>query len=504
MGGEESLPMHATGFQKLSELTYNKVRKTFTLDDVKFTTEDGEGHLLGLGEYCAMYLMVWGPNCWDTYALDKLENEPWSWDTISGLDTRKNGSLVRDMHRSLKAVRRALANVPTYMMFDDHDVTDDWNMNEIWYRRVSKSVPGRRVVANALAAYWLFQGWGNDPDHFDEKSFVNVIRDYCAHLLKRKNDNVYPGTDVAVAFVDLLWNYHDWHFAVPTTPLTLFADMRTKRELYDEYVGPMLIKPAALNKLRKVAYDAGYSDGAPVTIISSAPVFNIAGLDMGQTMRRKTDWVVPVKEVDLDWEQWSNNPVKKAEFLRYLIDKLQPSYIVFLSGEVHFGLTAAVDYYLDTPMESLLRKKKITYARNRCSRIIQLTSSALKNENKKAGNWLVRRGKRQLVPGIDTNEVEWTILGSSDGPVTVFDMVRMSEVKWLEIGRNLRDNLKYQSYAPIQGRCNLGVVTIEAQSDRVIHEHCLIAKITKFAPEIVEARTIVPAGRNLTLDTATL
>jgi hypothetical protein len=27
---------------------------------------------------------------------------------------------------------------------------------------------GRRFVANALAAYWLFQGWGNDPDGSDE------------------------------------------------------------------------------------------------------------------------------------------------------------------------------------------------------------------------------------------------------------------------------------------------------------------------------------------------
>ncbi len=65
-------------------------------------------------------------------------------------------------------VRRALANVPTYMIFDDHDVTDDWNLNPEWCRRVlaadaARPQPlGRQVIRNALASYALFQDWGND------------------------------------------------------------------------------------------------------------------------------------------------------------------------------------------------------------------------------------------------------------------------------------------------------------------------------------------------------
>ncbi len=65
-------------------------------------------------------------------------------------------------------VRRALANVPTYMIFDDHDVTDDWNLNPEWCARVlaadaARPQPlGRQVIRNALAGYALFQDWGND------------------------------------------------------------------------------------------------------------------------------------------------------------------------------------------------------------------------------------------------------------------------------------------------------------------------------------------------------
>jgi hypothetical protein len=54
---------------------------------------------------------------------------------------------------ALPAVRRVLANIPTYMIFDDHDVTDDWNITREWRDRVSGSPGGRRMVASALAAY---------------------------------------------------------------------------------------------------------------------------------------------------------------------------------------------------------------------------------------------------------------------------------------------------------------------------------------------------------------
>jgi hypothetical protein len=64
---------------------------------------------------------------------------------------------------ALPKVRRTLANVPTYMIFDDHDVTDDWNLNPIWVDRVNTTSLGRAIIRNALASYAVFQDWGNDP-----------------------------------------------------------------------------------------------------------------------------------------------------------------------------------------------------------------------------------------------------------------------------------------------------------------------------------------------------
>ena len=63
----------------------------------------------------------------------------------------------------LPRVRRALANVPTYMVFDDHDVTDDWNIVRAWRDQVHTTPLGRRIITDALVAYAVFQDWGNDP-----------------------------------------------------------------------------------------------------------------------------------------------------------------------------------------------------------------------------------------------------------------------------------------------------------------------------------------------------
>jgi hypothetical protein len=60
------------------------------------------------------------------------------------------------------------------MMFDDHDVTDDWNFSLNWASDVQGSDVGARIVGNALYAFWLFQGWGNDPT-LDENLLQPII-----------------------------------------------------------------------------------------------------------------------------------------------------------------------------------------------------------------------------------------------------------------------------------------------------------------------------------------
>ena len=60
-----------------------------------------------------------------------------------------------------------LANIPSYMIFDDHEVTDDWNMTRDTCKALYGHPLGLRVVQNALVAYALCQHWGNVPEQFE-------------------------------------------------------------------------------------------------------------------------------------------------------------------------------------------------------------------------------------------------------------------------------------------------------------------------------------------------
>ena len=64
-------------------------------------------------------------------------------------------------------VARALAHLPSLMIFDDHDITDDWNLSAQWEETAYGHPFSKRIIGNALIAYMLCQGWGNNPDAFE-------------------------------------------------------------------------------------------------------------------------------------------------------------------------------------------------------------------------------------------------------------------------------------------------------------------------------------------------
>ena len=73
---------------------------------------------------------------------------------------------VQTFRDTLPKVRRALANIPSYMILDDHDVTDDFNMTPSFCKDVYTAPLGLQIVQNALVAYSLCQHWGNVPEEF--------------------------------------------------------------------------------------------------------------------------------------------------------------------------------------------------------------------------------------------------------------------------------------------------------------------------------------------------
>jgi phosphodiesterase/alkaline phosphatase D-like protein len=58
-------------------------------------------------------------------------------------------------------MRWLLSTVPTTMIFDDHDVHDDWNTSDVWVREIREQPWWRERILGAYASYWVYQHIGN-------------------------------------------------------------------------------------------------------------------------------------------------------------------------------------------------------------------------------------------------------------------------------------------------------------------------------------------------------
>ena len=75
------------------------------------------------------------------------------------------------------AVRWLLSTVPSSMIFDDHDVHDDWNTSRVWRQRMQSTGWWRDRIVGGLASYWLYQHLGNlDPDTLSREPLYERVR----------------------------------------------------------------------------------------------------------------------------------------------------------------------------------------------------------------------------------------------------------------------------------------------------------------------------------------
>lgn len=354
----------------------------------QFTSGQAHNHIIRFGEFAIMYLLSWAPQLWDV--ADEMDligsfRNALEKDFIhfiypknhSTHDTELLQHEIRymeqeeDLHRfrqTLPQIRRLLANIPTYMIFDDHDLTDDWNLSAGWKKNVSNSALGRHVIANGLAAYWTFQGWGNHPEQFDD-NFMQTMADYFKALDVSSEHYLH--------WTKLLWKYDQWTFVAPTGPKALFLDTRTMRSfdptpepthigmIIEENIrSPKLISSNGWKKTHHCLQESGWKSGDPLIVISATPLYGIGLIEsfLYDYIYPFTALGLPVNST-LDFEAWKYNGEGFNEFL-YWISKWKPSHCIILSGDVHYA--SSVKTIIETPLED-----KQT--------ILQFTSSPLNN-----------------------------------------------------------------------------------------------------------------------------
>jgi hypothetical protein len=58
-------------------------------------------------------------------------------------------------------IRWLLSTVPSAMVWDDHDMHDDWNISALWVREMRTQPWWERRVEGGIMSYWLYQHLGN-------------------------------------------------------------------------------------------------------------------------------------------------------------------------------------------------------------------------------------------------------------------------------------------------------------------------------------------------------
>ncbi|MFW0795043.1 alkaline phosphatase D family protein [Gordonia sp. CPCC 205515] len=75
-------------------------------------------------------------------------------------------------------IRWILSTVSTAMIFDDHDIRDDWNTSAVWREQINQKPWWRERIRAGLVSYWVFQHLGNlDPATLADDPDYRRVRD---------------------------------------------------------------------------------------------------------------------------------------------------------------------------------------------------------------------------------------------------------------------------------------------------------------------------------------
>jgi len=75
------------------------------------------------------------------------------------------------------SIRWLLSTVSSAMVFDDHDVHDDWNISAAWVEEARAQDWWEDHVVGAFSSYWVYQHVGNlSPEHQDQDDAFRAVK----------------------------------------------------------------------------------------------------------------------------------------------------------------------------------------------------------------------------------------------------------------------------------------------------------------------------------------
>ena len=276
-----------------------------------FTAKFAHNHLITLAEMSAMYLLMWSPTLWGLVEIDE-SCIPEEYIETFNLER----VVMDDFVAGLGAVQRAFAHIPVYMIFDDHDITDDWNLSRGWEQAAYEHPFSRRIIGNALIAYWLCQGWGNNKAVFED-------------LLEESRPVFEADTLETDVLIDKLLYFREWDYTVNTSPKIIVADTRTNRWRSESGMSNPsgLMDWQALSDLQQQLIH-----NESVILVSAAPIFGVKLIEVIQRI-----FTFFGKSLMVDAENWMEHNGSANVILNIFMHPKTPQHFIILSGDVHYS-----------------------------------------------------------------------------------------------------------------------------------------------------------------------
>lgn len=311
-----------------------------------FSSSEHENHLITCAEFFVMYLLVWSPTLWECVDLPaSLPDPEGKLDKKWHACWKKEKTIIDQFVQGLNDVQQLFAHIPTYMIFDDHDITDDWNLTIGWENAVNGHPLAAQVIGNGLMGYFLCQGWGNNPEQFDDE-FLESFRQLFSHY----------NHDQHTQLIRDLTRFEQWHYSIHTMPKIVVLDTRTRRWRSESNTN----KPSGLMDWEAMLdFQHELIGQEAIIIVSAAPIFGVKFIEALQ----KTVTMLGQPLV-IDAENWMAHPGSANTLLSILTHPKTPQNFVILSGDVHYSFAYDIK----------LRHSKSS------PDIYQITCSGFKNE----------------------------------------------------------------------------------------------------------------------------
>lgn len=350
--------------------------------------DEAKNHLFSFGEYATAYLLAWSPVLMprsfpNGNSLFRSKQQAKKWDQ----EVYDINSFISD----LGMVRRALANVPTYTICDDHDISDDWYLNREWCDRVLSKPLGKRVLQNGILAYALFQAWGNTPEQFEKDTSGQKLIRAASKWLASKGKDIsaksecdrylgIPPVDSSTGLPklqqdkDVLILARDsqaipWHYTISSSKHEVIVlDTRTWRGYPSDpdqtgesqkLKPPMLLCHNAFEQQLQIPLEKTQSDIEATIIVLPT---NFVSLDI---IDRIQHWQLSHNKVfssDVG-DSWNCHEEAFAMLLLTLCQRRDR--VILLSGDIHYSCAVRLTHWFHFPLKT--------------SVLVQLTSSAIKN-----------------------------------------------------------------------------------------------------------------------------